>query len=1056
METVRSCRGNALILLIVSLMFALVVGFIVINYTMLFTSHKEAQTAIDAGALQAAKDLGRIVVSEEDGTYFGNVALVDDSPPDGDINKRPVIGINTIMATIRLDALIANELGNSSMVVMAAQDLRRAEHDAKLLRNEILKAASGGTVKDKNGKEINLVASANIAYDANAVRAIKGAKRRGDLHIKVGTTNGKTKTNTPVPVPITSAQVDGATSQVVNGDYVYTAGVNVDTNAVGTNLTFRFIATGGTLALVDNNTFQTMPSDDLMPPSLVQVDAQEDVGLVSTGDKAGSPEPDFRTVHVIATAEAGSSFSPKGFPSGTLQVSFPGAGAPPSGFGVDFTSIKSIMNNSQVKLDGGKFNTANANLDSNFGSTSPYHGWNQASPGNWFRASGGPVPANASASVIPDSFRGRNSDDPSVVLSFVVYDWLRSMYLRPNIKEAADVISSPLWNQGQQATLNNSVIAPVYADVRPDHPVTFGIFDIPQNGVGDRRDLRNFHSDREGYRRQFPNVFGYIPADMTLPGNSLVVSLDNQGRTITTNGQPAEILFDFYNSVKRSNQLASESLKAAKAVLIKKVDELDANKARIDRLPDGAEKTELLKQRKAMLRQVARALAVSKNAQYTINATVAMLNDRKAITAFGLKRESGKKYEIVTGNFYPVQKAATEAEIISTSVIATNQDESLAIRDWACPSVKPDKSFVLVSSSGAAKISEVPRESGLHLLAPAHALTAVPPQRNNIFALYVNPDGHMVRMTPLTSLAGVNVLETQYMYQNTASWVTKPAGSSITQVWNCIARDNGAVYTKAYFADRNAPGSNASLAGNNYPVLIGEWSLRCPAPTSGPIPTTPSITPPGIPAPPPTSGEVPGTPTTPPTPPTSGEVPGTPTPPSPPTAPPTSPPTPPTPPTTPEGPNFCVDSMGPTGRVTVEEGDSWGSVVAKVDSSGNVHYFMKMSDESLKEMHFLSDFETWKSAVTTVDHNYHKNPGGNNRDRSIYFPSMDEAELRDYFESYGQPPSSTGVAAGTYQKEKGSVDKMDDEIVDLLFSTYRAAVFYIEEGGCAKLFHFST
>ena len=1053
METVRSCRGNALILLIVSMMFVMVVGFIVINYTMLFTSHKEAQTAIDAGALQAAKDLGRIVVTEDQGTYFGNVALVDDGPADGDINKRPVIGINTIMATIRLDALIANELGNSSMVVMAAQDLRRAQHDAKLLKDEILKAVNGGIVKDKNGHEINLVALANAAYDANAVRAIRGTRRKGNLELKVGTTTNKTFTNTPVPSPVTSAQVDGSTSQVVNGDYVYTAGVDVDTHAVGSTLTFRFIPTGGTLALVDNNTFKPNSESDYMPPSLVQAVANEEVGLAPIGEHSKGKEADYRTLRVMATAEAADSVTSKAFPSGSLQVSFPGVGSPPSGYGVDFTSIKTIMNNSQVKLDEAKYQTASVNLDDNFGSVSPYHGWNQASPGNWFRASGGPVPTDASASVIPDRFRGRSSDDPSVVLSFEVYDWLRSMYLRPNIKEAADVIASPLWNNGQQAAMNGSLIAPAYAEVRPDHPVTFGIFDIPKNGIGDRRDLRAFNTDREGYRRQFPNVFGYVSADMTLPGNTLVVSLDSNGRTITTNGEPAEILFDFYNSVKKSNQFASQSLTAAKAVLVKKVAELDQNKDRIERLPDGAEKDELLKQRKGMLKQVARALAVSKNSQYVMHATVAMLNDRKAITAFGLKRESGKRYEIVTGKFYPVMKAATEAEILSNNVIATNQDESLSVRDWACPSVKPNKSFVFVSSQGAAKISEVPRESGLHLLAPAHALSAVPPQRNNIFALFVNQDGHMVRTTPLTSLAGVNVLDAQYLYQNTASWITKPAGSSISQVWNCIARDNGAVYTKSYFADRNAPGNNASLSGGNYPVLIAEWSLRCPAPTSGPIPTVPQITPPT------TNTEVPpSTPsTTPPSsppqePPIVGETPQTP--PTPPTTPPTSPPT------TPEGPNFCPDSIGPTGRVVVQDDDNdgggaaWGDVVARVDSAGNVVYYTN-SGGQLKEIHFLTDFETWKDAVTSFEHKFNKTPGAAGKDRSLEFSKMDESELRDYFATYGEPPTSTGIAAGEYQKDTG-VKYMDEEIVELLFSTYRAGVYYVEEGGCAKLFHFST
>ncbi len=183
-----------------------------------------------------------------------------------------------------------------------------------------------------------------------------------------------------------------------------------------------------------------------------------------------------------------------------------------------------------------------------------------------------------------------------------------------------------------------------------------------------------------------------------------------------------------------------------------------------------------------------------------------------------------------------------------------------------------------------------------------------------------------------------------------------------------------------------------------------------------------------------------------------GETPQTP--PTPPTTPPTSPPT------TPEGPNFCPDSIGPTGRVVVQDDDNdgggaaWGDVVARVDSAGNVVYYTN-SGGQLKEIHFLTDFETWKDAVTSFEHKFNKTPGAAGMDRSLEFSKMDESELRDYFATYGEPPTSTGIAAGEYQRDTG-VKYMDEEIVELLFSTYRAGVYYVEEGGCAKLFHFST
>lgn len=111
--------GNTLILMLVLIGFVvLAIALFTVNYTQLMLSNKEAKTAIDAAALQAALDLSRVVIThEKDNTYFGNVALVDDLYTDDkgnlDSTKRPVLGINTIMATIRLDALIANELKNT-------------------------------------------------------------------------------------------------------------------------------------------------------------------------------------------------------------------------------------------------------------------------------------------------------------------------------------------------------------------------------------------------------------------------------------------------------------------------------------------------------------------------------------------------------------------------------------------------------------------------------------------------------------------------------------------------------------------------------------------------------------------------------------------------------------------------------------------------------------------------------------------------------------------------------------------------------------------------------
>ncbi len=127
MKNRRLYQGNTLVLMIAFVSVVLLsVAVFVMFYIQGIGTHKQAQNAIDAAALQAAKDIGEIYIDTNEGSYFGPVGVSDNMPPGNDTNKRPIVGINTLMATIRLDALIAEQLGSSTMLVLAREDYEKA------------------------------------------------------------------------------------------------------------------------------------------------------------------------------------------------------------------------------------------------------------------------------------------------------------------------------------------------------------------------------------------------------------------------------------------------------------------------------------------------------------------------------------------------------------------------------------------------------------------------------------------------------------------------------------------------------------------------------------------------------------------------------------------------------------------------------------------------------------------------------------------------------------------------------------------------------------------
>lgn len=1041
MNSKRLGAGNTLTLVVVVIFALLVVGYIVLNYTQLLTTHKEAQTAIDAASIAAAKDMSHIVIDEKDGCHFGVVALVDDVPRKKD--NRPVLGVNTLMATVRLDAIIANKLGSSTMLVLAAHDLQRVQADCLTLRKKIAKAVQELSFVDKDGNRIDLQSDVNNTFDANAIR-LGGAKRVGNVTVSVGWySSPEGLTNIPVPQPESVAQVTGQTSAQAGGTTVYKgmvdAPLSFSANGSQGQFKFKFIPVGDSVSLISSSNCEFLDPAKVsswpgfIPPYLFKAEASQDVAAGASLKSPSKTNQDgvIQKQRMTSAAIAICGGLRQTFGTGSLIVSVPG-GPPPQGQGPNCTSIQTIMNSSQIRLSSvpAEINSQNATIRGAnvLGTASAYTPvWNKLSPGDWQVATGGPVPANGSATLSTSNYRLRSSDDPSVVLSHCVYDWLHAMYLRPNVDEVVGRISANLGlYSGQTTSWNNDggsgFIPAAYASSSPKYPVSFGMFDVPSDGMGDPRDLRNFAKVPEGYRRQIPNLFGYVPAEMTLPDQSLVVAMNAESDMVTTNGQPISTLTDFYLAMTKTNEVATSTFKAAQAVGDRKVREAKAAEKAMENAKKENNQALYLQKHQELyeaLKKIDRAYSAERNAYYIIEVSLGMLNDRKALSGLGITKLDDKKFEMIGGYFLPITHAASEAAILGTGPVETGQDSMVKSRDW-CARLKDDKIQVDVFQSMHETTSNnLPEgESGHAFMPPVHAATTLPQALNNIFTLKVvgnvansNSEGKVAVTRASTTSFGSNIIAGQLMYQNTASLIIKHAGRAESK-WNTVARDNGANYSgeTAFFGNPSDPGYNIISASGDNPPIVAEWSLRCPTTTPGSGCTDPKAI--SLPVE--------------------------------------------------DGRNLAFSTARML-AANVGAGDLRGLIEPVVDAAGNVTYYWRKEGVESSKMHFFGDVGSWSEVMQKAKGGTLKDIGGVTQAGSIggmqrggtqWDASVKIADLfkspqalEDWYLNGTDPISRDEIPGSLTAAEKTAMRN----------SIYSNMIFYtVDENSCAHLFVWSS
>ena len=331
----RNNHGNMIVLIVAVTAAALfLILFFCFKMTRILGGYAEQRTAIEAAALAAANDLSQIVV-DVTSPNIGWVGLSDAAPtgshtlaPDG--YALPVQSINTLLATVRLDLVVADQLGDPIMQQRAAEDYANVTAARAILVQHLRAAAAGGSSEvDLNGNQLNVVQDAIKAYNSNAQRMTGASKTflvPGSLKLTLGCipNAGSVLSASDTPVPQPTGVADVAANQQQDGYYI--AFTDIPYASSGGNTDFVFAGLGSSVMLVDPHSFSTtapgLSSQALLIPSVVKVDAQQQFVDADQHGKSLN-----RVVNITSCAQCSCNFDPRPHP-GALVMSFPN-GTPP-------------------------------------------------------------------------------------------------------------------------------------------------------------------------------------------------------------------------------------------------------------------------------------------------------------------------------------------------------------------------------------------------------------------------------------------------------------------------------------------------------------------------------------------------------------------------------------------------------------------------------------------------------------------------------------------------------------------------------------------------------
>lgn len=394
----RRSSGNILVFGLVAAVPLLMLFLTLLRLQLLGTVAQRSQTAAEAASLAAAADLSKIVVNDP---YYGFVALSDYGPygkctlaADGE--SLPVLGINGIVATARLQTLLADQLNNDELRRLAQEDVQAARRSAKLLGdalNASLQPGSRCQAHDMDGNVVKPLEHAFQIYSTNLKDGAGIAKTQiSKFRLTLGWLKDGSDSNTKSPLPEQLAAVP-ATARI-KGNYR----AFIDIPACGESFYFAGLSPQPSLARTD----QFMNPDGKRFCSIVKVDAD----ILLAGSSYGAPENAPQCLHTSACAQP-SCLPDIGTP-GVLAISFKHGLVP------GINSIQHLLDNEQLN---------NNKVDI-------------------LTADGGDFPIDLQAKLI-SAPRVDSVKTVSQTFAMGLHDWLRTAHNKPRLDSVIDAVSEP-------------------------------------------------------------------------------------------------------------------------------------------------------------------------------------------------------------------------------------------------------------------------------------------------------------------------------------------------------------------------------------------------------------------------------------------------------------------------------------------------------------------------------------------------------------------------------------------------------------------------------------
>ncbi|MBX9690723.1 MAG: hypothetical protein K2X27_28670 [Candidatus Obscuribacterales bacterium] len=258
----RNQKGSMFVL-IVCLAVAIFIPLLVTIGKMspYFVYRGRSENVVEAAALLAANDLSRIVVNDPDFGYISlsNQAATGAATKAKDGEPLPVTSINTLIGTIRQNAIIAEELRNDAMKMLVDKDVVSLKRASLNLNQQLGDALSNrGSAADMDGSPVN----PRLDVQNFLAQNLPDNVQVESLKMTLGWLDGGSDTIIDVPQPLRYARVFG--TQMDDGKYEAFTNVPVGKNS------FSFAGAGTQAHLVSSRKFKN--ADDNHSCSIIKIE----------------------------------------------------------------------------------------------------------------------------------------------------------------------------------------------------------------------------------------------------------------------------------------------------------------------------------------------------------------------------------------------------------------------------------------------------------------------------------------------------------------------------------------------------------------------------------------------------------------------------------------------------------------------------------------------------------------------------------------------------------------------------------------------------------------